>query len=218
VVRLSEHLEDDGATPVSHACRLGLEGMIARRRDAPNRSGRSETWLKLKCASSSEFVIGGYTPATAVRGAIGSLIFGVYEGERLLYVGRTGTGFTVEAARDLWERLQAVTRPNPTFAARVPAEARRNARWAEPQLVAEVEFRGWTGDGALLLAAFKGLREDRDPRSVRREAPAPPDAARPPRPVRRPSAAMNLTHPDRVLWPDVVLTKDPMGHRTGEHG
>jgi bifunctional non-homologous end joining protein LigD len=92
VVRLSEHLKDDGATLVSHACRLGLEGMIAKRGDAPNRSGRSEAWLKLKCASSSEFVIGGYTPSTAVRGAIGSLIFGVYEDERLLHVGRTGTG------------------------------------------------------------------------------------------------------------------------------
>ena len=97
VVRLSEHLEDDGAMLVSHACRLGLEGMIAKRRDALYRSGRSETWLKLKCASSSEFVIGGYTPSTAVRGAVGSLILGVYEGERLLHVGRTGTGFTVEA-------------------------------------------------------------------------------------------------------------------------
>jgi bifunctional non-homologous end joining protein LigD len=214
VVRVSEHLEDDGATLVSHACRLGLEGVIAKRRRAPYQSGRGEVWLKLKCTSSGDFVIGGYTASTAVRGAVGSLILGMYEGGRLIHVGRTGTGFTVETARELWGRLQKVTRPDPPFADRLPVEAKRNARWAEPRLVAEVEFRGWTGDGALRHAAFKGLREDRDPRSVTREAPARPSAStqpsgsvRPPRAKRRPNAAMNLTHPDRVLWPDIGLTK-----------
>jgi bifunctional non-homologous end joining protein LigD len=206
-VRGSEHLEDDGAMLVSHACRLGLEGMIAKRGDAPYRSGRGETWLKLKCAASAEFVIGGFTPSTAVRGsAVGSLILGVYEGPKLVHVGRTGTGFTVETARDLWERLRAVARPDPPFAGRLPAEAKRNARWAEPRLVATVEFRGWTGDGALRHAAFKGLREDRDPQSVARDVPAGGGLVRAPRPGRQ-DAAMTLTHPDRVLWPDVGLTK-----------
>ena len=207
-VRLSEHLEDEGATLVSHACRLGLEGVVAKRKDQPYRSGRGEGWLKLKCTSSTDFVIGGYTASTAARAAVGSLILGVYDGEQLVHVGRTGTGFTVETGRDLWTRLDAVSRPDPPFAGRLAPEAKRGARWVEPRLVAEVEFRGWTGDGLLRHTAFKGLREDRDPASiVRTPAEEASSPAQPSRPERRAVVTANLTHPDRVLWPDVGVTK-----------
>ena len=94
VLRFSEHIEADGDTVVRHACRLGLEGVISKRRDRPYRSGRVEDWLKIKCTNRQEFVIAGFTPSSALRDAVGSLILGAYEAGRLAHVGRTGTGFT----------------------------------------------------------------------------------------------------------------------------
>lgn len=202
-IRFSDHLESDGEAMVSHACRLGLEGVIAKRRDAPYRSGRNETWLKIKCTARQEFVVAGYTPSTAQKRAVGSLVLGVYEDGRLVHVGRTGTGFSAEAARALWADLETMRRDTPPFPDRLPAEARRDVRWVEPRLVCEVEFRGWTADNVLRHAAFKGLRADKSPEEVVREAAG---EAAPEKPKRR-SPAFRLTHPDRVLWPDVGLTK-----------
>lgn len=205
IVRFSEHIAGSGDALVRHACRIGLEGIVSKRADQPYRSGRGEIWLKSKCTQRQEFVIAGYLLSSVSRKAVGSLILGYYEDGRLIHAGRAGTGFTAASARDLWTALSALEVAAPPFEASVPAEAQRGARWIRPELVAEVEYRGWTHDGSLRHASFKGLREDKDPREVMREAEGPSDDT--PKSAVSALPSMRLTHPDRLLWEGEGLTK-----------
>ncbi|TXM95176.1 DNA ligase D [Methylobacterium sp. WL30] len=204
-IRFSEHLIADGEAMARHACRLGLEGIVAKRADAPHRSGRTDAWRKIKCSLSKEFVVAGYMPSTTASRSVGSLILGTHEDGTLVHVGRVGTGFRDAVARDLWTQLEPLRIPAAPFAAELPPPARRNARWVETRLVCEVTFRGWTGDRQLRHASFKTLRSDVRPEEVVREKGA---AAAKPRMRKPPVKATPLTHPDRVLWPDVGLTKE----------
>jgi bifunctional non-homologous end joining protein LigD len=201
-VRLSEHLED-GEAMFRHACRLGLEGTIAKRADSLYRSGRQDAWRKVKCVERQEFVIGGYTPSSTSRKHVASLLLGYYEGDALIHVGRVGTGIPEPLARDLWQRLEAIRERKPPFAGSLSAEARRQARFVAPLLVAEIEFRGWTGDGNLRHASFKGLREDKEPKDVVREDSGRQAATSQPATL----AGVHLTHPERVLWEGQGVTK-----------
>jgi bifunctional non-homologous end joining protein LigD len=210
-LRYSEHVEADGEAMVRNACRLGLEGVVSKRRDCPYRSGRRDDWLKTKCTARQEFVIAGFNPSTAVKNAIGSLVLGYYRDGRLVHAGRTGTGFTAEAARDLYKRLVKLKVKEPPFAKKLPTLHRRGAVFVEPRLVAEVEFRGWSSDDLLRHAAYKGLREDKDPAEVVREA-GPVATAAAATPARGRDgvvavAGVELTHPDRVFWDDAGVTK-----------
>ena len=120
VVRFSDHLEEDGATLVRHACRMGLEGIISKRADRPYRSGRGEDWVKSKCTQRQELVIAGYLPSTASRKAVGSLVMGVYEAGKLVPVGRVGTGFTAEVAGALYKTLTSMEMNASPFAQQAP--------------------------------------------------------------------------------------------------
>ena len=159
-LRLSDHFEGDGDAFWRHACGMGLEGIISKRRDRPYRSGRGEDWLKIKCAHGQEFVIAGYLPLLGRKRAVGALVLGYYDkhGE-LIYAGRAGTGFTAESAASLWGKLQPLRRADAPFPAGQPPGRSAGAVWVEPKLVAEIEFRGWTSDRLLRHASFKGLRE-----------------------------------------------------------
>ena len=168
-VRLSEHLTGDGEMVMAKACELGLEGIISKRADKPYRSGRSGDWIKSTCQLTDEFVIGGYLDSAANDDAVGALALGAYERGRLVYVGRVGTGFNRQTAGEIWRALQPMRTASSPFNGKLDAKQRRAVRWVSPDLIAQVQYRAWTGDGLLRHASFKGLREDKAARTIRRQ-------------------------------------------------
>jgi len=169
-LRYSEHVLGSGADFLRHACRLRLEGVVAKLADAPYRPGRSRDWLKVKCLQRQEFVIGGWTASEAAGRELRSLLVGYFRRGRLVVAGKVGTGFDLKTGRELAVRLARLARRDPPFAT-VPAEYRRGIRWVEPRLVAEVSFSAWTAEGILRHASFEGIREDKPAASVVLETP-----------------------------------------------
>jgi bifunctional non-homologous end joining protein LigD len=232
-IRYSEHVVGGGQAFFEEACRLRLEGIISKQRDAPYKSGRSDAWVKTKCVARQELVIGGFTDPEGSRQGIGALLVGYYDGTgALVFGGKVGTGFSVAVARDLRLRLEKIEQKTCPFRPTPPGWLGRNAHWVEPSLVAEVVFSEWTDDGKVRHPSFQGLRQDKDPQSVVREAAAEPPAgkirqatrqkaskpekARTSTPRRRSSTArasdasvagVRISHPDRVLYPGTSITK-----------
>jgi bifunctional non-homologous end joining protein LigD len=202
-VRFSTHFEEDGRLVLQRACALGLEGIISKVSRSVYASGRGKSWIKCKCSSRQEFVIAGYVPSTTGRKAVGSLALGVYDGKALRYVGRVGTGFSSDVAEALYARLEAMRVPSSPFAARLAANEARHVRFVRPELAAEVDFRGWTGDGLVRQASFQGLRDDKPAHEIVREQTMASSTG-----PERPKTSVALTHPDRVYWPDAGVTKE----------
>lgn len=206
LIRYSEHFSDEGGIVLKHACRLSLEGIISKVATAPYRSGRGKDWVKSKCSARQEFVIAGYVPSSVSKTAIGSLVIGYYEDGDLTHAGRVGTGYSSRTAQSLFKALQGLKVDKSPFAEKLTALERRDVVFVEPKLVAEVEFRGWTGDAHLRHAAFRGLREDKPADKIVRETGAGAGAAKQ---AAAPAAkrTVTLTHPDRVYWPESGVTK-----------
>ncbi|MDR3588190.1 MAG: DNA ligase D [Negativicutes bacterium] len=213
-VRFSEDFAADGGDILDAACRLGLEGVIGKRRDARYVSGRSSSWIKLKCSQSQEFVVAGYTVSAGRGGGIGALLLGVYDDAgRLRYAGRVGTGFDNRTALALRERLtRLAAAETPLFEA--PKDARGN--WVAPELVAEVSFAEWTKEGRLRQAVFHGLRTDKAAASVVREtaqgesrsdADKPGSQRRPTPAARAESSSPPISNPARIVDPSTGLSK-----------
>jgi bifunctional non-homologous end joining protein LigD len=169
-LRFTEHRDTDGEAYYREACANGWEGVIAKRADAPYRAGRTRDWLKFKCESGQEFVIGGFTDPQRSRIGFGALLLGYYDSDgKLVYAGKVGTGFSQQTLDSLHAALVSLERDQPPFdQGRLP---RSGVHWVEPRLVGQVGFSEWTTDGQLRHPRFQGLRDDKDPAEVVRETP-----------------------------------------------
>jgi bifunctional non-homologous end joining protein LigD len=143
-IRFSEHIEGNGEAFFAEACRAGLEGIVSKRRDQPYRAGRHGGWVKTKCVQRQEFVVGGFTEPEGMRAGIGALLIGYYEGDRLVFCGKVGTGFTHKLAVELRAQLDGIEQKASPFAPPPPGWLGRNAHWVTPVLVCEVVFTEWT--------------------------------------------------------------------------
>ncbi len=210
-LRYVEHFETSGEAFWRSAERLGLEGVVSKRLAAPYRSGRGETWIKAKLRPGEEMVIGGWT---GVKGRLRSLLVGVYRDGALTYAGRVGTGLGSDVVRVLLPRLEALTTDSSPFAG--PGAPRREGdiNWARPELVAEIEFAGFTDTGNVRQGAFKGLREDKPAAEVAGEEQV---ASRTDKPVQLrkrmgdPTVmGVTISSPDKTLWPNSADSDAPV--------
>lgn len=231
-LRFSAAFDVAPADLVASACKMGLEGIMAKRQSSTYVSRRTDTWVKVKCARRQEFAIVGYTAPKGARVGLGALLLAVHEDDgRLRYAGKVGTGFDDQGLADLHKRLSRIETDEKTVKA---TGLGRDVHWVRPELIAEVSFGEWTGSGHIRHSVFRGLRQDKPVRAISREKPVPVEevektqaaedaaptkpakatkpAAAAPRASRaaaaggRPKAA-RLTNPDRVIDPSTQFTK-----------
>jgi len=222
-LRYVDHFETSGDAVLQSACRMDLEGIVSKRLDSPYRSGRGEAWTKAKCRAGQEVVIGGWT---GEKGQLRSLLAGVYRDGRLVHVGRVGTGFGRDTVARVLPRLEELATARSPFSGAGAPPKEAGVHWARPELVAEIEFAGFTGEGNIRQAAFKGLRADKPAREVEAELPAPAEdieLARPTPARARPGAragkgsspdpvvmGVRISNPDKPLWPSSADNPAPV--------
>jgi bifunctional non-homologous end joining protein LigD len=207
VLRFGEHVEADGAAFFREATRLGVEGIVSKQRDSKYEGKRTTTWRKIRTQKRQEFVIGGFTDPAGGRVGLGALLLGVNEGGGLRYVGRVGTGFDDRLLRHLRARLATLEQKTSPFTTAV-VKPPKASHFVRPELVGEVGFTEWTDEGQLRHPVFLGLREDKPATDVVRERPV----VLPKTSGESAVAGVRLTHPDRVFWPEVGVTKLELAH------
>ena len=207
-VRFSAALDASPQEMVAAACRMGLEGIIGKRRDSRYTSRRAGTWIKLKCGQRQEFVIGGYTDPQGSRSGFGSLLLGTYDEEgKLQYAGNVGSGFNASSLRELKEKMEKLHADKSPFA---PNRAiAKKAHWLKPSLVAEVSFGEWTHSGSIRHSVFQGLRKDKKASAITREVPAHLTEEKTVEPAveTKLPASLKVTNPDRVIDKQSGATK-----------
>jgi bifunctional non-homologous end joining protein LigD len=211
-IKYVEHFEVDGDSMLEGAKKMSLEGIISKKLDAPYRSGRSENWTKAKVRAGHEVVLGGYK---TTNGKFRSLMAGVYRNGHLAFVGMVGTGFGQDTVRRIMPALKAAASDKSPFGGKDAPKKTREVHWLKPELVAEIEFAGWTDGGNIRQAAFKGLRQDKPAEEVEAEKPVMTKIAKPLIKSGKSAAAAKssanksaevmgvvISKPDKALWPD----------------
>ncbi|MBY0380480.1 MAG: DNA ligase D [Xanthobacteraceae bacterium] len=214
-IKYVEHFQSGGDAILKSACRLSLEGIVSKRADAPYRSGRTDSWMKAKCRAGHEVVIGGWKTTS---GKFRSLMVGVPHDDHLAYVGIVGTGYGQAVVKRILPELKKIDSSTNPFGGKNVPKKEVGVHWVKPELVAEIEFAGWTGDNMVRQAAFKGLRKDKPASEVIVDEPGVAEIAEPVPSRKSPakSAASKTTHhknhstvmglviskPDKALWPD----------------
>lgn len=172
LIRYCDHVVGHGPAVYAQALKLGAEGVVSKRVDAPYRPGRSRDWLKTKSARREDFVVGGFTePGGTGRAGVGALLLGQYDDTGLVYSGKVGTGkgWTAEFLSQLRTGLEQLEQEACGFSTLPPRDHRHGAHWTRPQLVVEVQFGEWTSDGHVRHPSFCGFRPDTRPSDVRRD-------------------------------------------------
>ncbi len=229
-VRYLDHIPRDGEAFLEQVTAMGLEGIIAKKADAPYRGGRSPQWLKIKAEKTGDFVIVGFTQPKGNRSGLGALQLADYVNGALVYAGRAGTGFNDQLLRDLRELFEPLVRKDPPCHGPVvapnaeprPSEAipeTKTTVWIEPRYVCEVRFREWTPDGVLRHPAFLRMRDDKQPHDCERQgwsepASAPNEAREakvaaepPPAPKAKSQKTISLSNLSKIFWPEEKYTK-----------
>lgn len=208
-LRFSDHVRGNGARFYAEACRLGLEGIVSKHAARPYVPRRTKDWRKVKCFAREEAVVVGFSEPSGSRSGLGALLLGQHEGGELRYVGKVGTGFDTRTLEMLRARLEKLEVSRPAAKGTPRGAAVRRVHWVRPELVVEVTFSERTKDDKLRHPVFVGVREDKPAASVTPERPAPEE-----RPARRAKASagdvvagVKLSHPDKVFYPDLGVTK-----------
>jgi bifunctional non-homologous end joining protein LigD len=196
-IHYADHIVGKGEQLLETMCEAGQEGIIAKKADAPYRSGRTKAWLKIKCTRRQEFVIAGWSESDKKGRGFRALLLAINEKGKLRYAGKVGTGFSNETQRDLRARLERLERK--TAPVEVPRAEARGAHWVKPELVAEIASAEFTGEGILRHASFLGLREDKPAGEIVRELPKHLPAMD--------GDDVRISNPDRVIFPEAKVTK-----------
>lgn len=192
-IRVSEHLVTDAQDFWELSCEQELEGIVSKQLDSFYASGRNDLWVKTKCVSRQEFIIGGWTEPQGGRSGLGALLLGYYDKGKLRYAGRVGTGFSHVTLKELARELKSLEQSDSPFDENSPPE--KNLHWVRPKKVCEVSFANWTKEGILRTPVFLGIREDKPAKDIGLERPKDVSQLR------------EITSPEKVLFKKEEKTK-----------